>query len=63
MVRVIDASAEQLRARVDELLNRLGMSREEADRAAEDGLLEGRDYWTYEEIRSIDFLLNDEIHG
>lgn len=55
--RVLEPSREELEARRMRLLDRLGMTRDELERAAGSGALTGDQYWLLEDIRSIEFLL------
>jgi hypothetical protein len=61
--RVLEPSRPDLEARRKRLLDRLGMSREEAERAAQSGALSGEQIWIWEDIRSIEFLLGDDERG
>lgn len=58
--RVLEPSRDQLEARRSRLLDRLGMSREELERAAESGALTGEQYWLLEDVRSTEFLLGTD---
>lgn len=62
-MRVIQPTAERLRERRAELLNDVRMGRAELEERAEAGLLSGEEYWLWEEIRSIEFLLGGADDG
>ena len=61
--RVLEPSRSELEARRERLLERLGMDRDELDRAAESGALTGEQYWLLEDIRSVEFLLGSDDDG
>lgn len=61
--RVLEPTREELEARRRRLLERLGMSRDELASAAESGTLTGGQYWIWEDIRSIEFLLGHDDDG
>jgi hypothetical protein len=61
--RVLEPSRAELEARRSRLLDRLGMSREELERAAESGALTGEQYWLLEDVRSTEFLLGIDDDG
>ena len=56
-MRVIQPTPTRLRQRRAELLDQARMDRAELESRAEAGLLSGEEYWLWEEIRSIEFLL------
>ncbi len=58
--RVLEPSAEELRARHARLLARIGRSREELEVAAEAGDLTGEEFWLWEDLRDVEFLLGDD---
>jgi len=60
-VTVFQPSREELRSRRERLLGEIAMTREQLEREAELGSLSGSQYWTLEDIRSIEFLLGDDI--
>jgi hypothetical protein len=59
-MRVHHPTAEELRGRRDRLLARAGTTREDIERRAEDGTLSAEEYWIWQDIRSVEFLLGDE---
>jgi hypothetical protein len=59
--RVLEPSREDLEARHTRLLERLGVNRAELERLAETGALSGEQIWLWEDIRSIEFLLGDDV--
>jgi hypothetical protein len=61
--RVLEPSRAELEARRSRLLDRLGVSREELERAAESGALTGEQYWLLEDVRSTEFLLGIDDDG
>lgn len=61
--RVLEPSREELLARRARLLGRTHMSREELDTAAAAGTLTADQYWLWEDIRSLEFLLGDDAAG
>ncbi len=61
--RVLEPSRSELEARRERLLERLGMDRDELERAAESGALTGEQYWLLEDIRSVEFLLGSDDAG
>jgi hypothetical protein len=61
--RVLQPGREELEARRARLLDRLGMSRDDLERAADSGALTGDQYWLLEDIRSIEFLLGHNDDG
>lgn len=58
--RVIEPSRGDLEERRQRLLARVGMSRDELDTAAKAGTLTGDQFWTWEDIKSIEFLLGED---
>jgi hypothetical protein len=58
--RILKPSRDDLEARRKRLLERLGMNREEAGRAADAGVLSGEQIWIWEDLRSVEFLLGDD---
>lgn len=58
--RVLEPSSQELRARRERLLARLGMSRDEAEAAARDGQLTSEEFWIWEDLRDVEFLLGDD---
>lgn len=61
--RVLEPSREELEARRQRLLERAGMSRDELEAAATAGTLRGDQFWVWEDIRSIEFLLGEDDGG
>lgn len=61
--RVLEPSRAELEARRRRLLDRLGMSRDELERAADSGALTGEQYWLLEDVRSTEFLLGIDDDG
>lgn len=61
--RVLEPSRDELVARRERLLEQLGMSRSDLERAAQAGALIGDQIWLWEDIRSIEFLLRDNDDG
>lgn len=59
--RVLTPSTEELRARRAELLERAGMDRDKLGARAEAGTLSGDEFWLFEDVRSIEFLLGDSV--
>jgi hypothetical protein len=55
--RVMEPSREQLEERRARMLERVRMSRDELQAAADAGTLSGDEYWVWQDIRSIEFLL------
>lgn len=53
-------SARELCQRRRELLTQLGMTREQLQAEAEAGRLTGAEFWVYEDIQAIEFLLGPE---
>lgn len=58
--RVIEPSRGDLEERRQRLLARVGMSRDELDTAAKAGTLTGDQFWIWEDIKSIEFLLGED---
>lgn len=58
--RVVEPSLEELRSRRDELLRRTHMSRTELEEAAAAGNLTADEFWLWEDIRAVEFLLGDD---
>jgi hypothetical protein len=58
--RVLEPSREELEERRHRLLERLAMTREEAQAAAAAGVLVGDQLWLWEDLRSIEFLLGQD---
>jgi hypothetical protein len=58
--RVLEPSAEELRARRERLLARLGRSRESLEAAADAGQLTSEEFWLWEDLRDVEFLLGDD---
>jgi hypothetical protein len=58
--RVLEPSAEELRARHARLLARLGRTREGLEAAAEAGRLTSEEFWLWEDLRDVEFLLGDD---
>lgn len=58
--RVLQPSGDDLRARREELLRRARMSREELQAGAEAGTLDADEFWLWEDIRAVEFLLDDD---
>lgn len=52
-------SGDELRRRLDALLKRLGRTREQLAADAEDGRLTGPEFWLHEEVKAIEFLLDE----
>lgn len=59
-MKVRTPSRDELLDRRRRLLEQSKASREELDRRAAQGELAGDEYWLWEEMRSIDFLLGEE---
>lgn len=59
-MRVIQLTREQLLERRDQLLEGLRFTRGELEERAEAGLLSAEEYWLWEEIRGVEFLLGDK---
>lgn len=60
-MQVHTPSRDELLDRRRRLLEQSKASREELDRRATQGELAGDEYWLWEELRSIDFLLGEEL--
>lgn len=58
-MRVTRLTRDELLERHKQLLSHARMPREELEQRAEAGLLSGDDYWLWEEIRGVEFLLGD----
>lgn len=58
--RVVEPSPEELRERRKRLLEHVGMTRDELNTAAEEGALSSDQFWVWEDIKTIDFLLDDD---
>jgi hypothetical protein len=60
----MEPSREQLEERRARMLERVRMSRDELQSAADAGTLSGDEYWVWQDIRSIEFLLGaDDSRG
>lgn len=59
-MKLLHPSRDELRERRQRLLESLNMTREELDEAARTGVLSGSDFWTWEDIQAIDFLLGED---
>lgn len=58
--RVVEPSREELEKRRRRLLDDVGMSRDELGKAAAAGTLTSDQFWAWEDITSIEFLLGDD---
>jgi hypothetical protein len=63
MSRVVQPTHEQLERRRRALLERLGGDFDKVNERAGRHDLEGDEWWAWEELRSIDFLLDGESSG
>lgn len=59
--RVLEPGRDELEDRRARLLERSHMSREELETAAAAGTLSAEEFWLWEDIRSIEFLLGDDV--
>ena len=59
--RVIQPSRDELLARRARLIQRARMGRDEMEVAAKAGTLAPDDFWLWEDIRSVEFLLGDDV--
>jgi hypothetical protein len=59
-MRLAHPTPTELRHRRERLLDKAGFSREELQRCAEEGTLTPEEYWIWQDIRSVEFLLGDE---
>lgn len=59
--RVLEPSRDELRERRARLLEHAHMSREALEDAADAGTLSPEEFWLWEDIRSIEFLLGDDV--
>lgn len=57
--RVMEPSREELLERRERLLERARLTRDELECRAEGGLLSGSEFYLWDEIRSIEFLLGE----
>jgi hypothetical protein len=57
--RVLEPSRDELLERRDELIAELQTSREQLQDRADAGLLSGEEFYLWDEIESIEFLLGD----
>jgi hypothetical protein len=60
MTRVREVSRDELQARRQEVLERVGMSYEELAHRADQRSLVGEEWAAWDEIRSIEFLMGDD---
>lgn len=60
---VREVSRKELLAERERLLASIAMTREELEAMAELGGLSGTQFWVYEDIRSVEFLLGDDVAG
>jgi hypothetical protein len=58
---VREVSREELLAERERLLASIAMTREELAAMAELGGLSGTQFWVYEDIRCVEFLLGDDV--
>lgn len=58
--RVVEPSRDELEARRRRLLDHVGMTRDELDRAAQAGTLTSEQYWVWEDVTSTEFLLGED---
>lgn len=61
--RVVEPSREELQKRRRRLLDEVGMTRDELGKAAAAGTLTSDQFWAWEDITSIEFLLGDADGG
>lgn len=61
--RVLEPGHDELKARWARLLERAHMSREDLEAAASAGTLSAEEFWLWEDIRSVEFLLGDDVEG
>lgn len=61
MSRVVEPSREELKAKLRELYTRIGMAPSELHRRAREQSLEGEQWWLWDQIESLEFLLSDEL--
>lgn len=59
-MRVMNPDREELLARRERLLRQARTSREELEARADRGTLTGDEYWLWEDIRSVEFLLRED---
>ncbi len=59
--RVVEPSLEDLRSRWRELLSRTSMSRHELEEAAAAGKLSPDEFWLWEDVRAVEFLLGEDV--
>ena len=58
---VREVSREELLSERRRLLDSIGMTRDEIEEMAACGRLSGAQFWVYEDIRSVEFLLGDSL--
>ena len=61
--RVLEPGHDELKGRRARLLERAHMSREELEAAAAAGSLSPEEFWLWEDIRSVEFLLGEDVAG
>ncbi|MEX2549380.1 MAG: hypothetical protein WD638_04065 [Nitriliruptoraceae bacterium] len=61
--RVLEPGHDELKDRRARLLERAHMSREDLEAAAAAGTLSAEEFWLWEDIRSVEFLLGDDVEG
>ncbi len=59
--RVLEPSLDELRERRARLLDRVRMGRRELEAAASAGTVSSDEFWLWEDIRSVEFLLGDDV--
>ncbi len=60
MANVVEVTAEELKSRREEILNRLGISLDELRTRAREATLVGEEWKAWEDLRDIAFLLGED---